>query len=148
MNVAVLSLYAVAVAIAISLLSAFAVSSISMLEQEIIEKQAGELQALAVATSVKFSGISSLMTLTGRLPQLAGACCVAETRPELHGVPQGVEVEKREIAKQIMAQNRDVEAVAFLLPDGEMYVEEPFERQMNLTRTICVPGLFPGRSQQ
>jgi hypothetical protein len=114
--------------------SAGGVMAIGALEQSVIEKESSDVYALALATEAGFSTIESLMEVTAGLPQLAGAEHVSEMTQEAHGVPEDVEVEKRQVA-QLVLQNGDIEAVAFLLPDGEMYVEEPFERQMNLTRT-------------
>lgn len=127
--------YSISLVTAVSLLSTAAIANINALEQNVIENSIRDLRALALATEEKFSAMSSLMTLTSKLPQLSGASHVSGMTPELHGVPENVEVEKRLVAKHILSQNADIEAVAFILPDGEMYVEEPFNRQMNLTRT-------------
>jgi hypothetical protein len=127
--------YSSALVTAISLLSTAAMVNINTLQQNVIENSMRDLRTLALATEEKFSAMSSLMTLISKLPQLSGASHVSEMTPELHGVPENMEIQKRLVAKHILSQNTDIEAVAFILPDGEMYVEEPFNRQMNLTRT-------------
>ena len=127
--------YSIALVTAISLFSTAAMANINALEQNMIENSIRDLRALALATEEKFSAMSSLMTLTSKLPQLPGTSHVSEMTPELYGFPENVEVEKMLVAKQILSQNADIEAVALILPDGELYVEEPFNSQMNLTRT-------------
>lgn len=103
--------YSIALMTAISLLSMAAMASIDALEQNVIENSIRDLRGLALATEEKFSAMSSLMTLTSKLPQLSGASHVSKMTPELHGVPENVEVEKRIVAKHILSQNADIEAV-------------------------------------
>ncbi|WP_415283144.1 cache domain-containing protein [Candidatus Nitrososphaera sp. FF02] len=129
-----IGLYAAAVTTAILVISAGGMIGVGALEQSIIDREAGDVRALALATEARFSSAESLMELVAGFPQMARAGHVSEITAEAHGVPEDVEVEKRQAMKLVL-QNPDIEAIAFLLPDGEMYVEEPFSRQMNLTRT-------------
>ncbi|AIF83572.1 hypothetical protein NTE_01509 [Candidatus Nitrososphaera evergladensis SR1] len=131
-----LAAYSVAVALAIIILAAVGTASINALEQEIRKKEASDVRALAIATEGKLSTIASLMEATGSLPQVtAGAPYVAQMTKELHGVPQNVDAEKRQVAQSVLSKSQDIEAIAFILPNGEMYMEEPYYRQMNLTST-------------
>ncbi|MCD6038210.1 MAG: hypothetical protein K0S67_2099 [Nitrososphaeraceae archaeon] len=43
-------------------------------------------------------------------------------------------LEKRKIAQDILAADRDFQVIFFLLPNGDMYLEEPYSSQQNLTR--------------
>ncbi|UVS69360.1 cache domain-containing protein [Nitrososphaera viennensis] len=130
-----LAAYSIAVALAIIILAAAGTASISALEQKIMEKEASDIRTLAIATEGKLSTVASLMEATGGLPQVAGAPHASQITTELHGVPENVDAEKRQVAQSILSKSQDIEAIAFILPDGEMYIEEPFYRQMNLTRT-------------
>lgn len=130
-----LGIYSASVAIAIVLLSATGAASIGALQDTIISKEQADVRSLAVATEEKFETLASVMEVTGQLPQLTAPPDVSQISSEYNGVPESVEAEKRQVARSILSQAGDIEAVAFLLPDGEMYVEEPFFRQMNLTRT-------------
>lgn len=52
-----------------------------------------------------------------------------------HGIPENEELEKRSIFKSVMEINPSVSGLFFLLPNGDMYVEEPYSYQLNLTKT-------------
>ena len=54
--------------------------------------------------------------------------------PELNGIPKDVDIPKRKVAQDILATDKDFEVVFFLMPNGDIYLEEPFSRQENLTR--------------
>ena len=52
----------------------------------------------------------------------------------LHGVADRNDIEKRQIAENILKYGNTFEAITFLLPNGDMYIEEPYKRQLDLTR--------------
>ncbi|MEO9362813.1 MAG: hypothetical protein ABI348_02825, partial [Nitrososphaera sp.] len=113
--------YSAAVAIAIIILAAAGMAGAGALEKKITEKEAGDVRALAIATEAKISTVASLMEATGRTPQVAGAPYASQITAESKGVPQDVDVEKRQVAQSVLSSSQDVEAVAFILPNGEMY---------------------------
>lgn len=131
-----LAAYSAAVAIAIIILAAAGMAGAGALEKKITEKEAGDVRALAIATEAKISAVASLMEAAGKTPQMAvGAPYASQITAESKGVPQGADIEKRQVAQSVLSSSQDVEAVVFILPNGEVYIEEPFYRQMNLTKT-------------
>ena len=52
-----------------------------------------------------------------------------------HGIPENEELKKRSIFKSIMAISPSISGLFFLLPNGDMYLEEPYSYQLNLTKT-------------
>lgn len=52
-----------------------------------------------------------------------------------HGIPENEELEKRSIFKSVMEISPSISGLFFLLPNGDMYVEEPYYYQQNLTKT-------------
>src|SRR5215218_330618 len=77
---------------------------------------------------------AAILEITSRLPELKNVSYVNSIDPTLHGIPQDLDIEKRKIAQDILAADRDFELIFFLLPNGDMYLEEPYSRQKNLTR--------------
>jgi hypothetical protein len=77
---------------------------------------------------------AAILEITSRLPELKNVSYVNSIDPTLHGIPQDLDIEKRKIAQDILAADRDFELIFFLLPNGDMYLEEPYSRQQNLTR--------------
>jgi C4-dicarboxylate-specific signal transduction histidine kinase len=46
-----------------------------------------------------------------------------------------MDLPKRKVAQDILETDKDFEVIYFLMPNGDMYLEEPYSRQENLTRS-------------
>src|SRR5690349_23874454 len=93
------------------------------LEKKITEKEAGDVRALAIATEAKIAAVASLMEAAGKTTQMAvGAPYASQITAESKGVPQGADIEKRQVAQSVLSSSQDVEAVVFILPNGEVYI--------------------------
>jgi hypothetical protein len=77
---------------------------------------------------------AAILEITSRLPELKNVSYVNSIDPTLHGIPQDLDIEKRKIAQDILAADRDFQLIFFLLPNGDVYLQEPYSRQQNLTR--------------
>ncbi|MBD0360131.1 MAG: cache domain-containing protein, partial [Nitrososphaeraceae archaeon] len=77
---------------------------------------------------------AAILEITSRLPELKNVSYANSIDPTLHGIPQDLDIEKRKIAQDILAADRDFQVIFFLLPNGDMYMEEPYSNQQNLTR--------------
>jgi hypothetical protein len=55
--------------------------------------------------------------------------------PKINGIPEDAEIEKRKTAKILLDQFHEFSSIVFLLNNGDVYFDEPFERQLNLTAT-------------
>jgi hypothetical protein len=53
--------------------------------------------------------------------------------PILHGIPKNLDVGKRDVAGNILNRDKDFNAIFFALPNGDVYLVEPYSRQQNLT---------------
>src|SRR5215207_9811697 len=52
---------------------------------------------------------------------------------KINGIPEDADIEKRKIAKILLDQFNKFSSIVFLLNNGDVYFDEPFERQLNLT---------------
>ena len=77
---------------------------------------------------------AAILEITSRLPELKNVSYANSIDPTLHGVAQDLDIEKRKIAQDILTADRDFQVIFFLLPNGDMYLEEPYSSQQNLTR--------------
>jgi hypothetical protein len=77
---------------------------------------------------------AALLEVTSKLPEVNSTSYAASISPELHGIPLDVDIPKRNVEKNILTADKDFEVVFFLMPNGDMYMEEPYSRQQNLTR--------------
>ncbi|MFY9566666.1 MAG: cache domain-containing protein [Nitrososphaeraceae archaeon] len=76
---------------------------------------------------------AAILEITGELPQVKNASYASSISSELHGIPKDLDIAKRKVAHDIMASDKDLEVIFFLMPNGDMYMEEPYSRQQNLT---------------
>jgi len=47
---------------------------------------------------------------------------------------EDLDMSKRKVALDILTAEKDLEAIFFLMSNGDMYLEEPYSSQENLTR--------------
>lgn len=134
-NRTVLASYAAAVIIVIGILSYAGSAQIQALESNIKSDSERRISSVAFDTGKRMSDIAAVMNVTAKLPQVKDISDAKLVSAETKGVPENAGVEKRKIARDILATNSDIDAIAFMLANGNMYAEEPYVRQLNLTRT-------------
>ena len=76
---------------------------------------------------------AAILEITGELPQVKNVSYANSISPELHGIPKDLDIAKRKVAQDILASDKDLQLIFFLMPNGDMYMEEPYSRQQNLT---------------
>jgi hypothetical protein len=76
---------------------------------------------------------AAILEITGELPQVRNVSYASSISSELHGIPEDLDIAKRIVARNILASDKDYEAIFFLMPNGDMYMDEPYPRQQNLT---------------
>ena len=78
----------------------------------------------------------AILEITSKLPQVRDvpyAHLLNQTLDTLHGIPQYADIEKRQVAKNIVDSNSDLRDVFFIIPNGDAYLFEPYSTQQNLT---------------
>ncbi|MBD0359370.1 MAG: cache domain-containing protein, partial [Nitrososphaeraceae archaeon] len=75
----------------------------------------------------------AILEITSKLQEVKSAPFASSIAPELNGIPKDVDMLKRNIAQDILSTDKDFEVIFFLMPNGDMYLEEPYSRQENLT---------------
>jgi hypothetical protein len=101
-------------------------------EETIDKGQIVKLLADNLETSLNKS--AAILNVTSKLPEVNSTFYATSIGPELHGIPQDLDKPKRKVAQDIMMADKDLEVIFFLIPNGDMYMEEPYARQQNLTR--------------
>ena len=76
---------------------------------------------------------AAILEVTSKLPEVNSAFYATSIGPELHGIPQDLDISKRKAAQHILIADKNFEVIFFLMPNGDMYMEEPYYRQQNLT---------------
>jgi hypothetical protein len=78
----------------------------------------------------------AILEITGKLPQVRDvpyANLLNQTLNTLHGISENSDVDKRKIAQDILSNDKDFGAIFFLMANGDVYLVEPYKRQLNLT---------------
>ncbi len=76
---------------------------------------------------------AAILEITGELPQVKNTSYASSISFELLGIPKDLDIAKRKVAQDILASDKDLQLIFFLMPNGDMYMEEPYSRQQNLT---------------
>lgn len=77
---------------------------------------------------------ASILEITSMIPEVRNAQYADKINSSLHGISDSYDVEKRQIADSILKHADTFEAITFLLSNGDMYMEEPYDRQLGLSR--------------
>lgn len=78
----------------------------------------------------------AVLNVTSQLPQVREVPLghiLNQTLTTLHGIPQDADIEKRLVAQNILSSYRDFQIIIFIMPNGEIYLDEPYSRQLMST---------------
>ena len=81
---------------------------------------------------------AAILELTGMLPEVKNLTSVNmldETIGQQKGIPQNADIPKRQVAKDILEKYGEFQVVFFLMPNGDIYIEEPYSLQENLSKS-------------
>lgn len=109
----------------------------SKVDPETVSDNALLASIFATDLSNRLNQSASLLEITAELPQVRNtsfANLLNQTLGTLHGVPQHIDTEKRMMAKNILSsKDSDLFEVFYLMPNGDMYLIEPYSTQETLT---------------
>lgn len=100
--------------------------------QSLLEHKKNHGRETAVTFVNYLDDLKAVLLLTSQLPSVYQVNFAESIKEELHGIPQSDDPAKRKIAQDILRYNPSLEAVFFAMPDGRMYINEPYHRQENL----------------
>ena len=81
---------------------------------------------------------TAILEITSKLPEIKNvsyANMLNNTLKTLHGIPKDADLAKRNAAQGVLAANKDFRVISFILSNGDMYLQESYSRQQNLTKT-------------
>jgi hypothetical protein len=82
----------------------------------------------------RLQNVGSILNMTSKLPQVRNtsfAHLLNQTLATLHGIPQDADIEKRQIAQNILDSNNDLHEIFFIMPNGDIYISEPYSVQQS-----------------
>lgn len=78
---------------------------------------------------------AAILEITSKLPEVRKVSFASSINNTLRGIPKDTDLAKRNVAQGIISKYNDFRVIALLMPNGNMYMEEPYSRQLNLTKT-------------
>jgi hypothetical protein len=94
---------------------------------------------LADSLANRLNKPAAILEVTSLLPQVINAPYANSISPVLHGIPQNLDSAKRAIAQHILSKYPDFDIVSFIMPNGNMYILEPYSQQAHLTKNNYMP---------
>ncbi len=92
-----------------------------------------KVRVLANELETRINKSGEILEITSKLPQVSSTPFASSINPELPGIPEDADMPKRKVAQDILDTDKDFQAIFFLMPNGDMYLIEPYSRQQNLT---------------
>lgn len=106
---------------------------LTALEQEkIIEQKESKVFPLVSEFETNLLDIVSLLEITAKEKSVINIPFSDQIDPKIHGIKEDQDVEKREIAKAVLSNEENLDAVYFVIPNGDMYLVEPYQYQVGL----------------
>lgn len=102
------------------------------------ESDAATVRLLSSNLENRLQAAGSILNVTSQLPQVRNvpyAHLLNETSSTLHGIPQDADIEKRTVAQHILSNHKDFQIIVFIMPNGDIYFDEPYSRQEMSTLT-------------
>ena len=93
-----------------------------------------ELQSIKNILESKVTKLATALQIASSLPQMLQPPDVNLVDPKVKGIPEDADLEKRKIGK-ILLDQFEFSSIDFLLNNGDVYFDEPFEDQLNRTVT-------------
>src|ERR671911_1785232 len=92
-----------------------------------------ELEYIKNILESKVTKLATALQIASSLSQILQSQDINLIDPKINGIPEDADIEKRKIAKILLDQFNEFSSIVFLLNNGDVYFDEPFERQLNLT---------------
>lgn len=90
----------------------------------------------------------ALLEITSALPQVRNvsyAHFLNQTLDMLYGIPKDADIQKRQVAQSILSKYKDFQIIIFIMPNGDIYFDEPYSRQQASTTTnLAFRNYFKG----
>src|SRR5215208_1426046 len=83
----------------------------------------------------KVTKLATALQIASNIPQILQPPDIDLIDSKVNGIPEDADIEKRKIAKILLNQFNEFLSFVFVLDNGDVYFDEPFERQLNRTVT-------------
>lgn len=99
-----------------------------------INSQESLVKLLTFITKDKINDAINLLEITSKDSAVKSTPNISEVNTLFKGIPKDSDFDKRKVAQDILNRSKDFKSVFFVLPNGDIYLGEPFEDQQQLPR--------------
>ena len=90
-----------------------------------------ELESIKNILESKVTKLATALQIASSLPQILQPPDINLIDPKVNGIPEDADIEKRKTAKRLLDQFKEFSSIVFLLNNGDVYFDEPFQDQLN-----------------
>src|SRR5687768_1015343 len=94
-----------------------------------------DLESIKNILESKVTKLATALQIASNLPQILQPPDINLVDPKVNGIPEDADIEKRQIARILLDQFNEFSSIDFLLNNGDVYFDEPFNDQLNRTVT-------------
>src|ERR671914_583072 len=94
-----------------------------------------ELENIKNILESKVTKLATSLQIASSLPQMLQPPDINLIDPKVNGIPEDADIEKRKIAKILLDQFKEFNSILYYFNNGDIYFDEPFQDQLNLTAT-------------
>jgi signal transduction histidine kinase len=103
------------------------------LDDSITVTKADRIALISSQFELEINDLVNIMELTSHRPIIMQPPVHADLISEqLRGIPKNIELEKRNVAQEILNKTHGLEYVFYAMPNGDIYFLEPYELQISL----------------
>jgi hypothetical protein len=99
-----------------------------------ITDKSTELVLFASLIKDKISNIVDILEISSKDKALMNVPFIKNVSSEYNGISSSLDLDKRNLGKDILQRNKDIASIFFVLPNGDIYLGEPFSHQEQLPR--------------
>jgi hypothetical protein len=92
------------------------------------------VKLLADMVSSRLHDAVNLLEITSKNPIIQNVTFPNFITKKYMGIPANIDIQKRRIAQDILARDKDIRNIYFLIPNADVYFGEPFSYQQQLPR--------------
>jgi hypothetical protein len=92
------------------------------------------LKLLSNIIETRLNKSATLLEFTSKLPEVTNISYANSITERFMGIPQDLDLQKRNVARDILEQDKDIASIFFLTPKGDVYLGEPYPDQQQLPK--------------
>src|SRR2546426_501320 len=114
--------------------AAFAEAQVERATSDVVNSKALKLDMMVDGLELRLEDAVKMLKLAATQEEVKNVLFANSVSEKFMGIPPDVDPVKRQAAQNTRSTYQDFDTVAFLLPNGDVYLVQPYEAQKNLPR--------------